>query len=271
MKRSPIFSSLLFSSLLLTSGSASGQTPPLEPALLFEPLRKPQNGGIGDDAWLPDPVDGQILRDNYGHGLVQFWEIEIDAVTGDFEPAVTAEGPPGAEVPSNTTLSRIIVPNGPQAGDPLSAVLYLDQVRIGDEVYLIVPDFGGTIYAYDITDILAATDPKVDLGGTAIGSWTAPLTTFDDLPTSIFDVAVDHGGGETAIIYVGARRGGVHALRFDPNDVTGVGEPFQSLGHMQTPADASGLHLQTSSYGTRQLLVSDYGGGLRLFGPGGGQ
>ncbi|MDA1349253.1 MAG: hypothetical protein O3A47_10400 [Chloroflexi bacterium] len=234
-------------------------------------FRTPQNGGIGDDNWLPDPIDGQILRDNYGHGLVQFWEIEIDAVTGDFEPAVTTEGPPGDVVPRNTTLSRIIVPNGPQAGDPLSAVLYLDQVRIGDEVYLIVPDFGGTIYAYDITDILAATDPKVDLGGTAIGSWTAPLTTFDDLPTSIFDVAVDHGGGETAIIYVGARRGGVHALRFDPNDVTGVGEPFQSLGHMQTPADASGLHLQTSSYGTRQLLVSDYGGGLRLYGPGGGQ
>jgi len=81
----------------------------------------------------------------------------------------------------------------------------------------------------------------------------------------IMDMEVDYRGGATAIVYLTIRRIGVVMLRFDPDGTQGA--PLELLGRIQLPeALQDNLHLRTNELDEVQLLVNDYGGGIRLFG-----
>ena len=95
--------------------------------------------------------------------------------------------------------------------------------------------------------------------------WETPEAMFDELPNSMFDVAIDFQGGETAIVYVAVRRIGVVVLRFDPT-LASADDRLQIIERIQTGEHASAVHLRENGDGTRHLLVSDYAGGIRLYG-----
>ena len=212
------------------------------------------SGGPGNEGWLP-PETSELSR--YGHGFVQFWEIEEDS-PGVYEPVTVTEN----FVPNNTPLERLVLPDGPQSGGERTSVLSAEAVRIGDHVYVILQELSGHVYAYEITNVL---DTSTAHFTSPLATWTPPGRIFDGHEMPVFDLAVDYDGGSTALVYVALWQAGVHVLRFDPQDSTGLQQPFQSLGLIQTPGHASSVHVQTSSTGTRQLVVNDYDGGLRLF------
>lgn len=81
--------------------------------------------------------------------------------------------------------------------------------------------------------------------------------------TALFDIEIDYSGGSKAIVYAAMRGEGVQLLRFDPNAV----DILEELTLVQTPGNASSVHLRTLPGSGKQLVVSDYEGGIRLYGP----
>lgn len=67
------------------------------------------------------------------------------------------------------------------------------------------------------------------------------------------------------MVYVAVRRLGVLALRFDPQQAQPA-DRLTTQSHIQTAEHATALHLRENLDGSRHLLVSDYGGGIRLYG-----
>ncbi len=212
----------------------------------------------GLDTWLPPT--GSILRDWFGHGLVQFWEITTDT-NGNYVPVTTTEN----GVPGNTTLSRLIFPDGPVAGGPRSSCLVVESVTIDNTVYLIAADVAGHLYIYDITSILSLTDPTMNIGASPLATWNTVDPTFDGLPNPLFDIAVDYGNGDTAMLYLAQRRAGFQVLQFDPKQVLG-GDILVDHGLVQTPGECQGVALTTLEGGEKKLLVSDLSGGIRMYG-----
>ena len=212
----------------------------------------------GKADWLPPT--GSILRDWFGHGLVQFWEIAVDA-GGNYYPVTTTEN----GVPGNTTLSRLIFPDGPVAGGPRSSCLVVESVTIDNTVYLLAADVAGHLYVYDITSILSLTDPTMNIGASPLATWDTVDPTFDGLPNPLFDIAVDYENGDTAMLYLAERRAGFEVLQFDPKQVLG-GNILTDKGLVQTPGECQGVAITTLGSGEKKLLVADLSGGIRMYG-----
>ena len=136
------------------------------------------------------------------------------------------------------------------------------------KVYLFSVDFGGRVYVHEIQDILSMRDPDAQIDNSLmVADWrpSALLSSyFDDLPETVWDIVIDDpGSGTKANVYVSVRRVGVQILEFDPT--LPAGQRFTELDLIQTAEYAMGLVLRTVE-GERQLVVSDHGGGIRVFG-----
>jgi hypothetical protein len=171
------------------------------------------------------------------------------------------------DVRGNSPLGKI-VPD--QADDAPGNIWRIETVRMtvgGEEkVYLFSCDFGGRLYVHEIQDILTHTDPEENLHSQLlVARWESPEALFDDLPTNVFDVEVDHRGGETATVYVAVRRVGIVVLDFNPA-ASLPNDRLTEVERLQCPGQTSALHLVETQDGSHHLLVSDYVGGIRIYG-----
>ena len=124
-------------------------------------------------------------------------------------------------------------------------------------------DGRGTAPAID--RVVSLTDPDAALPDTRrIATWESPEAFFDDLPSAVFDIAIDYRGGETALVYVAVRRVGVMVLRFDP-DAPNPLDVLTEVERIQTAEYTSSVHVREYPTGVRHLIVSDYGGGIRVY------
>lgn len=93
-------------------------------------------------------------------------------------------------------MSKLVAP------DPDGRIWRLESMTTTDpqdgskDVYLFCADFGGRVYVYSIDDVLTFTDPEAALPG-PFASWSSPPALYDDLPSAVFDIAIDYRGGET--------------------------------------------------------------------------
>lgn len=227
----------------------------------------------GDPAWLPDgPLAG-----SYGHGFVQFYGFRVDEVDEEdwiVPDAVTAVGVDGSDIPGVSTLPILVAPDGPSTGSHRGMIWRLEHFQAGDHVFLVSVDFTGRVYIHTIEDILTlagqggALDPSY-----LVASWTAEEaglsaeSLFDDLPSNTFDVAVDYRGGDTAMLYVSIKRVGIQLLSFDVSSYQ-----LTEAGKIQT-SSANAAHMsireipgESGGPPQRQMVLTDYEGGLRLFG-----
>ena len=238
---------------------------------IYDPHWHPDSDGDGRHEWYPLP--GTIWSERTTHGLVQFWELAFD---GERYWPVTIEDPGrngklepdtdlhSDDVPHNSPLSKIVGP------DPKGNILHVEPLRMevdgADRVFLFCADAGGRLYVYSVEDLLTYTEPDSALPPeTLVASWYAPPSGFDDLPEFVFDVAVDYRGGKTAMVYVPVRRVGVVALRFDPRAAEGA-PILEEVGRIQTAEYVFAVDLRTNGDGSRHLVVTDHGGGIRVYG-----
>ena len=83
---------------------------------------------------------------------------------------------------------------------------------------------------------------------------------------AVWDLAIDYpGSGTKANFYVSTRRLGIQVLEFDPTVAGDPEDRFAELDLIQTGDYAMGLALQVAE-NQKQLVVSDHGGGTRVFG-----
>jgi hypothetical protein len=171
----------------------------------------------------------------------------------------------GVDIDGHSPLKKIIVPD---ADTNLWVVEPVTLTVAGSlETYLFCGDFGGKVYVYEITDVV---DQTVTEFGTddvlpdsfRLTTWESPPNLFDDQPSEVFDIAVDAGSEGKATVYVGVARVGIEVLEFDPLSAT----PLQKIERLQTPGRAAGLEVRVGSGGEHHLLVTDYGGGIRIYG-----
>ena len=223
----------------------------------------PPPTGHGHPNWLYPP--GSIWHDKFSHGLVQFFPI-IELSPGEYWPETISKDK--ATTGGVSPLSALI---GPDANGMIWKVLSV-AMPTGQagatKVYLFSVDFGGRVYVHEIQDILSMRDPDAQIDNSLmVADWrpSALLSSyFDDLPETVWDIVIDYpGSGTKANVYVSVRRVGVQILEFDPT--LPAGQRFTELDLIQTAEYAMGLVLRTVE-GERQLVVSDHGGGIRVFG-----
>lgn len=196
------------------------------------------------------------MRVNQGKAFAQFWEVAIDA-SGNWRPVGDEFGP---------TTTGVLKSGLPMAiGSRVPGLAWeVESVRIGDGAFAIVSDLTGALYAYDVTNILLSPTSGLD-ELPLLAEWQTPPSFFDDLDNIILDIEVDTVGPTEARILVAVRRGGVVHVDFNPGLGSSAFTDSHPQGTLQTPEYASALSIQQVPGGQR-LVVSDYGGGLRLFG-----
>ena len=238
------------------------------------------DGGLDPPVHVWAPPVGTIWLDLFSHGMVQFFEFAPAGGTGAYEPVTVYDyglngvddggvyDQPGTDdVPGNSPLSKIIPED--TVGDANGNIWRVETLSMPvngvDKVFLFSCDVGGRVYVHEIQDILQETDPNKSVSDELLLTrWLTPPAQFDELPNAAFDIAIDYRGGSAATVYVAVRRVGVVILNFDP--AATVGQELVQVGRIQTGDHASAVHLRINPNGTRHLVVSDYGGGIRLYG-----
>ena len=212
----------------------------------------------GDPAWKPT---ASIWTQNRTHGLVQFWEL-ADQGAGVYAPVTTALGLPGDEVSGNSPLRKIVTPQ------PDANIWRVEALTLGDDVYLFCLDFGGGVYVYSIGHVLDEDDdPEADLDHLLVAEWQSEDCLIDDLPTALYDIAIEPGN-LGAFVYVAARRVGIEALRFAATEAV-YADRLTRIGRIQTSEYASCVQVRPlggQHAGKHHVIVSDYGGGVRVYG-----
>ncbi len=200
--------------------------------------------------WAPNP--GSIWEQNFGHSLVQFWDVTNPLAI----PMSTYASPLGHQVDNNSPLPKAI---GPDAG---GMAIEVDSVVVHGRPYAFVADFGGRLLVYDVRDILDQNgQPDAVLEPFEI--WRAPLGNFDDLPNAVFAVELDKISDDKVFVYVSVRRIGIQVLRFNPKKVQG--KRLKGVTRIQTADDPMSLTLRVDGAGVKSLVVADYIGGIRIF------
>ncbi|MFT7676828.1 MAG: hypothetical protein ACI8QC_000804 [Planctomycetota bacterium] len=212
--------------------------------------------------WLPTP--GSLWEQEQGHGLVQFWEVaEVGTVP------TTYWRPIGSElIPTDPEFLKSALPKAIGSRNP-GLTWEVDSVRIGDKAYALVSDLTGAIYAYEVQDILSAADPNNDVALDIFAEWSTPPSLFDDLDNIILDLEVLGVDQGKAYLVVAVRRVGVVHVTFDPTAGAGAFTDTHPSGTLQTSEYASALIVQpvpVADGGGERLIVSDYGGGVRVYG-----
>ncbi len=142
--------------------------------------------------------------------------------------------------------------------------------------YLFASLFVGGLLVYDLTDLLSLPPGTVIAGVNDPVATYSPIPCFsDDLPCNVFGVEVDHAVWNESgtvrdelYVYLPVRRVGIEVLRFVPPAGTGTGS-FVIADRIQTPGQVGDVQIRsTTSDGTeiRELLVSDFTGGIRVYG-----
>jgi hypothetical protein len=126
------------------------------------------------------------------------------------------------------------------------------------------------VYVYQIEDILDPANVPSTPGeiGTYLSSpsavWEAPESLRDDIsPCQVFDIAIDDRGLSSTGIYVAVRRVGVVILELDTAQLPAT---LTQREIIQTPAYPTAVHVRVNEDGSRHLVMSDYGGGIRIYG-----
>ena len=208
--------------------------------------------------WLPPR--GSIWETGFGHGLVQFWEMQLGA-DGEFRPAVIRDG--GAR--GFSPLKKIVVPD---AGTNIHHLEALSMTIGGqEEVYLFCADFGGHLYVYSLRDILnPPPSPHTALEDRyLVAEWETAPNLFDDLDSLLFDLAIDYRGGRSARIYVTSPRVGIQVLKFTPDRQDPLSAELINVKRIQTPGRPSGVEVRPRADGSADLILSDWGGGIRIY------
>gem|GEM_PF-1596690 len=225
---------------------------------IYDPAINP-----GADDW--DPDDQSLWQTGFTHGFVQFWEMKEDLVNdpGNYWPATTADNHATGVSP----LAKIVVPDANTSIGTIAAVTMTHNES--PETYLFCADFGGHLDVYSITDITSnpGVHVAVDNATKLVATWDSKPNLFDDIPSLIFDIAIDYRGSNKAKIYVTSPRVGVQVLEFQVNPNATSAPPtlvYESL--IQSSGWTTGVDLRVNADGeSPHLLVSEYGGGFSVF------
>jgi hypothetical protein len=121
----------------------------------------------------------------------------------------------------------------------------------------------GWIRVYRVDDLLPFSAQDLHAAGAQVAAWQTQQGLFDDLPSNIMDITIDHRGTGQALVYVGTRRVGIDVLEFDAVDPQAVSLIWSK--RIQTGEFVSGTTLQELPGGPTRLVISDYGGGVRVY------
>lgn len=217
-------------------------------------------------AWLPP--SGSIWEAEFTKGLVQFWEMKPDPTDGNrYWPEVA--DPTVVGVAGLSPLQKIIAP------DTETVIGTLESVTMTHngvpETYLFCADFGGHLYVYSIIDIASSSgiDTALDNNDPTklVATWNSKANFFDDQPSLIWDIAIDYRGGtsEKAMIYVTSPRVGVQVLEFEVKSGSTTQPTLTFKKLIQSSGWTTGVDVRENADGSRHLLVSENGGGFRVF------
>ncbi len=198
------------------------------------------------------PTQGSIWEQNFGHSLVQFWDVTNPLAI----PMSTYLSPLGHQVDNNSPLPKAIGP------DAEGMAIEVESAVVHGRTYAFVADFGGRVLIYDVRDILDQKgQPDAVLEPFEV--WRSPLGNFDDLPNAVFAVELDKINDNQVYVYVSVRRIGIQVLRFIPSKAQGKRLKF--VRRIQTSDDAMSLTLRVDGAGVKSLVMADYIGGIRIF------
>jgi hypothetical protein len=146
--------------------------------------------------------------------------------------------------------------------DKVPAIVVMGEQDYGIRFFGVPAGHEFTTLIEDILDVVPTSpdDPaQAELDASfRVAAWTAPLSQYDDIQTNVFDVGVDHRGGDKALFYVAVRRVGVIVLEFDPASQT----PLVEIDRIQTPDFPGKVEVRQDN---DTLIVNDYGGGIRVY------
>lgn len=228
------------------------------------------NQGDNNSRFLPE----QLYLDNDRRAMVRFWEIA--PVTGEYKIVTQKFAGQNGDVFGNSPLPTWFGNNSDRHAWAVRSVTLQDEGG-DDRVFSLVVDYSGGLEAIEVTDILglvdfantdrslvlAAAGSGLRVGPVTNGTWNSPPPTHDGSSALVWDAAVSHvSGSSKALVYVPVRRGGIVVLEFAPFETV----VFKQVSRLSVPVFATSVSvLPGGTAGSESLLVSSYGGGIRVF------
>lgn len=209
-----------------------------------------------DPGWAP----------RYDQGMVDFYDVTLLPFNW---PAV----------PRLARIGFLADPSEAQLRSSAVAV-HIETLGSGtnERSYAFVADLNGRVWLFDLSTLFITGNPADPANGlTPIlpATWppvsNPPPTAFNDWDggmNNIEDIEVEVVSSDKAYVYAANGQGGLAVITYvgfdDPNGPMPVW--VDPVNQVDTPGDCRGVEFRTCGSGTKTLVVSDYTGGLRIFG-----
>ncbi|MEM7305472.1 MAG: hypothetical protein AAF682_02320 [Planctomycetota bacterium] len=151
-------------------------------------------------------------------------------------------------------VEQIFGPVGPAMASGFNVV------TLGARQYCIANETSGRVHLYDLTDLFGS-------GAVLVDTYDLPTNKYDGLREVSLEVEVDPDGAGPGVplAYVAMTRGGILRLAFDQSAVPATFDEA-ATDVINTPGQATGLHLFEDGGGVKRLVVGDHEFlGLRVY------